>query len=95
MTSTTQKDLYGNTISIDPHDERTLMFVSEYTKNVARQIKVLYDIDMIDLVEIGIKTIGSVLQETNIPMQTVDSIQKSKDMTEIINLLKNAFEYLK
>ena len=95
MTSTTQRDLHGNTIPIDPHDERTLLFVSDYTKNLARQIKVLYGIDMMDLVEVGIKAVGSVLQETDISKATIETIQGSKDMQEIINLLKNAFDYLK
>ena len=90
----TQTDLYGNPIKLDPHDERILMFMSEYTRFLLRQIKMKYGIDMLEAMELGAKQLAVTLEKTNILTEGIDTIKESTDKDEIAYLLKNLFEYL-
>ena len=90
-----QKDLYGNTVVRNAEEERTLMFVSTYTRDLYRQVKLLLDMPMMDAAELGLKSIVAIMQKTNISEEEIDKILHSKDIEEITNILKNAFQYLK
>jgi len=87
-----QQDLEGNTVEGGVRDERTLLYITGYTKNLFRQTRLVTDLPMMELAQIGIKAMVAVLEKTNISEADISAILESRDKDEIISILKNAFQ---
>ena len=91
----TQTDLFGNRIQLDPHELRAQIFVSEYTRDLCRKFGGATPLKMMEAVEAGLKVLAAILK-TEISQEDIDKILQSKDKDEIINILaKTISEYLK
>jgi predicted peroxiredoxin len=86
-----QRDLFGNTVEIDPHDERTYTYLDKYTRDLCRQGKVITPDNMMEIIQAGVKMYFAV-RSIKIPQEDIDRIRESKEIQEIANILKNAFD---
>lgn len=85
-----QLDLFGNVVPLE--DERVLIYVSAYTRDLMRKLRATTANDILDLTETAAKIL--IALSDVIEKDDLAAIQSSKDKVEIREILQTALSIL-
>lgn len=85
-----QLDLFGNVVPLE--DERVLIYVSKYTRDLMRKLRATTANDILDLTETAAKIL--IALSDVIEKDDLAAIQSSKDKVEIREILQTALSIL-